>query len=222
MLLALDKINKHFKIAGKKVTIINDLSLQLDKGEIIAITGRSGCGKTTLLNIITGITRPDSGSILFNGKKMWYHSDILMSRVRNRKIGQIFQTFRLLEDETVISNVMLPARIRGKAGRKVREYGMSILEKAGIAEYYNTKTGLLSGGQKQRVAVARAMINSPELILADEPTANLDVETSLEIFSLLEMLRAEGKSIIIVTHTDYMLKKADRMYKMDSGRLLER
>jgi ABC-type lipoprotein export system ATPase subunit len=144
-----------------------------------------------------------------------------MSKLRNREIGQIFQTFRLLEDETVMSNVMLPARIRGRAGSNVRNYAIEILGKAGIPEYQNTKTGLLSGGQKQRVAIARALINSPSLILADEPDANLDVNTSVEIFSLLEMLKKEGKSIIIVTHKDFMLKKADKTYKMDNGRLTE-
>ena len=219
MILSIKNIYKSFKIAGEKIHVIEDLSLDLAEGQIIAITGRSGCGKTSLLNILTGITRPDKGSIIFKGKKLWYYSDFLMSRVRNREIGQIFQTFRLLDEETVMTNVMMPARIRGKAGKKVRNYAMEILEKAGIAEYKNTKAELLSGGQKQRVAIARALINSPSLILADEPDANLDIETSMEIFSLLEKLRDEGKSIIIVTHKEYMLKKADLTYKMEHGKL---
>ena len=221
MIISVKNINKTYKIAGNKISIIDNLSLELDKGEIIAITGRSGCGKTTLLNILTGITRPDNGEIFFRDKKLKYFSDFSMSRLRNREIGQIFQTFRLLEDETVMSNVMMPAQIRGRAGSSVRNYAIEILGKAGIAEYQNTKTGLLSGGQKQRVAIARAMVNRPSLILADEPDANLDSETSMEIFKLLEMLKREGKSIIIVTHKEYMLKKADRTYKMDKGRLTE-
>ena len=222
MIISIKNLNKSYKIAGEKISIIDNLSLELDKGEIIAITGRSGCGKTTLLNIITGITKPDNGEIFFREKKLKYFSDFSMSRIRNREIGQIFQTFRLLEDETVMSNVMMPARIRGRAGSDVRNYAIEILGKAGIAEYQNTKAGLLSGGQKQRVAIARALVNRPSLILADEPDANLDVETSMEIFSLLEMLKREGKSIIIVTHKEYMLKKADRTYKMEKGRLTER
>jgi len=221
MIISVKNITKTYKIAGKKISIIDDLSLELDRGEIIAITGRSGCGKTTLLNILTGITRPDDGQIIFREKKLRYWSDIAMSRLRNREIGQIFQTFRLLEDETVMSNIMMPARIRGRAGSDVRNYAIEILGKAGIAEYQNTKAGLLSGGQKQRVAIARAMVNRPSLILADEPDANLDVETSMEIFKLLEMLKREGKSIIIVTHKQYMLKKADRTFKMEKGRLTE-
>jgi len=221
MVISVKNITKTYKIAGNKISIINDLSLELDHGEIIAITGRSGCGKTTLLNILTGITKPDSGEIFFREKKLKYFSDFSMSKIRNREIGQIFQTFRLLEDETVMTNIMMPAHIRGRAGTSVRNYAIEILGKAGIAEYQSTKTGLLSGGQKQRVAIARAMVNRPSLILADEPDANLDVETSMEIFKLLEMLKREGKSIIIVTHKEYMLKKADRTYKMDKGRLTE-
>jgi len=221
MVISIKNINKSYRIAGQKISIIDNLSMELDKGEIIAITGRSGCGKTTLLNIINGITRPDNGEIFFREKKLRYWSDLSMSKIRNREIGQIFQTFRLLEDETVMSNVMMPARIRGRAGSSVRNYAIEILGKAGIAEFQNTKAGLLSGGQKQRVAIARAIVNRPSLILADEPDANLDVETSMEIFSLLELLKREGKSIIIVTHKDYMLKKADRTYKMEKGRLAE-
>jgi len=222
MIISIKNISKSYKVAGEKINVIDNLSLDLEKGEIIAITGRSGCGKTTLLNIITGITSPDHGEIYFREKKLRYWSDFSMSRIRNREIGQIFQTFRLLDDETVMSNVMMPARIKGKAGSDVRNYAIEILGKAGIAEYQNTKAGLLSGGQKQRVAIARAIVNRPSLILADEPDANLDTETSNEIFKLLEMLRHEGKSVIIVTHKEYMLKKADRTYKMEKGRLTER
>lgn len=221
MLLSVKDLSKSYRIAGSRVGIITDLSMEIDHGKIVAITGRSGCGKTSLLNIITGITKPDSGEIRFNGKKLHLHSDFLMSKVRNREIGQIFQTFRLLDDETVMSNVLMPARIRGKAGRDVKNYACDILDKAGILEFRNTRAGLLSGGQKQRVAIARAMVNRPSLILADEPTANLDAETSMDIFLLLEELKNEGKSIIIVTHSEYMLKIADHSYKMENGQLSE-
>ncbi len=221
MIISIKNLNKSYKIAGEKISVIDGLSLDVAKGEIVAITGRSGCGKTSLLNIITGITKPDSGEIFFREKKISYFSDFATSRLRNREIGQIFQTFRLLEDETVMTNVMMPARIRGSAGSQVRNYAIELLGKAGIAEYQNTKAGLLSGGQKQRVAIARAIVNRPSLILADEPDANLDIETSMDIFRLLETLKREGKSIIIVTHKEYMLKKADRTYKMERGRLKE-
>lgn len=221
IVLSLNGLHKHFNIAGSRVSVIDDISLDLREGEIVALTGKSGCGKSTLLNIITGITRPDDGRITFKEKRIHYWSDIFMSRLRNREIGQIFQTFRLLEEETVMSNLMMPARIRGKAGRNVKDYAMEILGRTGMAEFHRTRTGLLSGGQKQRVAIARAIVNRPSLILADEPDANLDSVTSMEIFALLEMLRDEGKSILIVTHKEYMLKKADRTYTMENGRLRE-
>lgn len=221
MLLTVKDLNKSYRIAGSKISIIKDLSMEIDYGKIVAITGRSGCGKTSFLNIMTGITKPDSGEIRFNGKKLHLRSDFLMSTVRNREIGQIFQTFRLLDDETVMSNILMPARIRGRAGREVKSYACDILDKAGILEYKNTRAGLLSGGQKQRVAIARAMVNRPSLILADEPTANLDAETSMDIFVLLEELKKEGKSIIIVTHSEYMLRIADHSYKMENGSLTE-
>ncbi len=220
-ILTLDNIHKHFRIAGNRVSVIDGISLELKENEIVAITGKSGCGKSTLLNIITGITRPDNGKISFREKRIRYWSDIFMSRLRNREIGQIFQTFRLLEDETVMSNLMMPARIKGRAGRSIKDYALEILGRTGMAEFKNTRTGLLSGGQKQRVAIARAIVNRPSLILADEPDANLDTVTSMEIFSLLEMLRDEGKSILIVTHKEYMLKKADRTYTMENGILRE-
>lgn len=219
--LSLEDIHKHFHVAGKNISVITGLSLEMKENEIVAVTGKSGCGKSTLLNIITGITRPDNGIIAFKGKRIHYWSDMYMSRLRNREIGQIFQTFRLLEDETVISNLMLPARIKGKAGKAVRNYALEILDRTGMSEFRDTRTGLLSGGQKQRVAISRAIVNRPSLILADEPDANLDSATSMEIFSLLEMLRDEGKSILIVTHKDYMLKKADRTFVMENGSLRE-
>lgn len=216
-IMSLNGIHKHFNIAGNRVTVINNLSLELKEGEIVAITGKSGCGKSTLLNIITGITKPDDGHIVLKEKRIRYRSDMFMSRLRNREIGQIFQTFRLLEDETVITNLLMPARIKGSAGRAVREYALEILGRTGMSEFVNTRTGLLSGGQKQRVAISRAIVNRPSLILADEPDANLDAVTSMEIFKLLEMLRNEGKSILIVTHKEYMLKNADRTYSMENG-----
>ena len=217
--IALNGIHKHFNIAGNRVSVIDGLSLELKEGEIVAITGKSGCGKTTLLNIITGITRPDDGHIVFRNKRIHYWSDLFMSRLRNRQIGQIYQTFRLLEDETVISNLMMPAHIKGNAGAATKEYALELLARTRMSGFKNTRTGLLSGGQKQRVAIARAIVNRPSLILADEPDANLDAATSMEIFKLLEMLRDEGKSILIVTHKEYMHKKADRTYIMENGTL---
>lgn len=219
MLLTLEKISRKFKIAGEGVPVLQSLDFSIDRGEIVSITGRSGCGKTTLLNIMTGITRPDRGSIFFDGSRVYHQFDFIMSRLRNRHMGQIFQTFRLLDDETVLNNILLPARISGNAGREVKKRALEMLERTGLRGFENTRAGFLSGGQKQRAAIARALVKNPQLILADEPTANLDSETSTEIFTLLEELKNEGRALIIVTHKDEMHHKSERVYKMENGGL---
>ena len=217
MLLKLENIYKSFKIAGEKTLVLNDLSLEINAGEIVSITGKSGCGKSTMLNIIAGLIKADKGKIFLREKKLRNFFDIITSRRRNREFGFIFQNFRLMSDETVKSNILLPARIRGKAGKEVSLYADELMTKLDIFEYKNTKTGRLSGGQKQRVAIARALINKPSIILADEPTANLDKKTSLEIFSILQNIKKQGTAVLIITHTDYMHKKSDRTYLMENG-----
>ena len=144
-----------------------------------------------------------------------------MTKRRNENIGFIFQTFKLLDDETVWSNVLLPARIRGYIGRETKSYINDILSKLKIFKYKKTRVGFLSGGQKQRVAIARALVNRPSLILADEPTANLDMETSKEIFKVIEDLRNDNKAVIIITHKEYMHKKSDFVYNMTNGGLAD-
>lgn len=218
-MLSIQQLDKTYRIAGTLRPILQSLDLEIKPGEIVAITGKSGCGKTTLLNIIAGLTVPTQGRILFQGRPLIYVLDNIISRFRNRHLGFIFQTFKLLDRETVSSNILLAARIRGRVDKNVITRMHELLEQLGMSEYLHTRVGLLSGGQKQRIAIARALINDPELILADEPTANLDKQTSLEIFHILEALRKKGKAILIVTHKDYMLKKADRVYHMKDGRL---
>ncbi len=201
--------------------ILNGLDLHIDRGEIISITGKSGCGKTTLLNVIAGLTSPDSGSVFFNGKRVAYGFDLSLSRRRNREMGFVFQTFKLLDDESVLSNVLLPARLRGRIESSTREYIDDILFSLNIFNFRRERVGILSGGQKQRVAIARALVNRPSLILADEPTANLDRETSREIFDILCRLKDEGKALIIITHKDYMQSRSQRVYNMERGLLKE-
>ncbi len=221
MILRVENIEKRYRIAGAKKRVLAGIDLELDGGRICAITGKSGCGKTTLLNIIAGIAAPERGSVFIRGRRMRFALDILASRMRNREIGFIFQTFRLLNDESVLSNVLLPARIRGRAGRAVKNHADEILERLRIYKYRNTRTALLSGGQKQRVAIARALINRPALILADEPTANLDRDTAREIYDILIDLKREGQAILAVTHDDYMHDRADIVLLMENGVLKE-
>ena len=219
MILNVENVRKRYRIAGVPRQVLNGVDLSLDGGQLCSITGMSGCGKTTLLNVIAGITKPCGGTVHINGRKMVYALDIVASRRRNREIGFIFQTFRLLNDETVLSNVLLPARIRGRVGRETREYADEILERLRIYKFKKTKAAILSGGQKQRVAIARALVNRPNLILADEPTANLDRKTAREIFDILLDLKGAGKAVLIVTHDDYMHRQSDLVYTMEDGGL---
>lgn len=219
--LELENISRHFNIAGQKVTILDGINLSMNKGEIVSLTGKSGCGKSTLLNIISGIIRPDHGKIRLFGNPVFYGLDILSSRIRNRHMGFVFQTFRLVSNESVYSNVLLPLKIKGRITRQDREYVDTLLEKLEIATHRNHKAGLLSGGQKQRVAMARALVNRPGLILADEPTANLDKSTAIEIYKILEDLKTEGKTILVVTHQDYMFEHSDRVLELSGGKLTE-
>jgi ABC-type lipoprotein export system ATPase subunit len=219
MILQVDKITKRYRIAGVKRVVLDGIDLQLEQGQIASITGQSGCGKTTLLNVVSGVISPDSGSVRINNKKMNYAYDIVTSRIRNREIGFIFQTFRLLPDETVFSNVLLPARIRGRVAAETREYADEILDRLRIYKFKKTKAAILSGGQKQRVAIARALVNRPKLILADEPTANLDEKTAAEIFDIILDLKREGRAVLIITHDDYMHERSDNVFYMEEGKL---
>lgn len=219
VMLELRSITKHYRIAGKKTRILDHVDLTVRKGELISITGKSGCGKSTLLNVISGITRQNGGDVVISGKKVRHFFDMVSSSVRNRKIGFIFQTFRLLPDETVYSNVLLPARIAGRVGQKTRQRADRILKDLDMYGFRNTRAAVLSGGQKQRVAIARALVNDPDIILADEPTANLDKETSLEICKILRKLASDGRSVIAVTHQDYLFRHSDRIFELKKGRL---
>lgn len=219
MILRVENIRKEYRIAGVRKNVLSGIDLLLTAGQICAITGASGCGKTTLMNVIAGITAPDGGTVSINDRRMRYALDMLSSRRRNREIGFIFQTFRLLNDETVLSNVLLPARILGRVDAETRERADEMMERLRIYKYRKTKAAILSGGQKQRVAIARALVNRPALILADEPTANLDKRTAREIFDILFDLKKEGKAVLIVTHDEYFHKKADLVYAMEDGRL---
>jgi ABC-type lipoprotein export system ATPase subunit len=219
MILETEGIIKTYTIAGTRRRVLDGIDLALDRGDIVSLTGTSGCGKTTLLYVISGIAPPDSGSVRINGKRMIHAFDLLASRMRNREIGFIVQTFRLLSDETVHTNVLLPARIRGLVDKRTKEYAEELLDRLKIYKFRNTKAAVLSGGQKQRVAIARALVNRPELILADEPTANLDRKTAAGILDVISGLRKEGKAVLVVTHDDYMHERSDRVYAIEDGRL---
>lgn len=207
-------------ILKERRTVVEDVSLELNAGQIVALTGKSGCGKTTLLNIIAGLTKPSRGRVYYKNRRMVYFLDVMPSLVRNLDMGFIFQTFQLSNPDTVRTNVLMPSLIAGSFDGAVVKRMDMLLDRLGISEFLNTTVGLLSGGQKQRVAIARALINDPALILGDEPTANLDKATSKEIFGILnEIAKKENKGVLMVTHDETMIKKSDTAFLVEDCRL---
>ena len=218
-MLRLEGVSKSYRIGGTRKIILDSADLEIKPGEITAITGKSGTGKTTLLNIISGLTAPDKGKVYFKEKRIHYFLDIQPAYLRSRKMGFVFQTFRLLPDETVEANILLPARIKGTIRKAEKERLSALLKDLGIEDARRMKAGLLSGGQKQRVAIARALLNSPELLLADEPTANLDNETSHDIRSIFKSLADSGIAVLLVSHQDELLSLSRKTYVLQDGKL---
>lgn len=200
----------------QKVEVLSGVSLELSPGESIAICGRSGEGKTTLLHILGSLEEPDSGQIEIAGQP---YSSSKNAKLRNHSIGFIFQAFNLLEDFTLLENVLMPARIARK--RADRTYGLELLKKVGLESRADFPAKLLSGGEKQRAALARALCNNPDLILADEPSGNLDRANASQIGELLfSLVKQEKKSLILVTHDESLAKLCDKRYLLSEGKLL--
>jgi len=211
------------KIYGKghsKIKALNRINLKIKKGEFLAIVGPSGSGKSTLLNIIGCLDNFDSGIYILEGKKLSRNTSAnTLSRIRREKIGFVFQNFNLLPRVSALHNVMLPAIYSGLKGKK--EKAKKLLKKLGLAKRINHRPNELSGGEQQRVAIARALINDPTIILADEPTGNLDTKSSQEIMKILKKLNNEGTTIIAVTHDESISKEADRILKMRDGKIIQ-
>ena len=221
MLLTIDKISKAYGIPGTDgyQQVLEDLSLEVDHGESLAITGPSGSGKSTLLNLIGSLDKPDRGSIVCQGSEITQLSGKDLDRFRNKQIGFIFQQHHLLPQCTALENVLLPT-LPGKAGPQAEERAESLIKRVGLWEHRHKKPGVLSGGECQRTAVVRALINSPGLLLADEPTGALDHENSLQLTTLLLELNQEEKvSLVVVTHSLELAEKMQSVYKLDQRRL---
>ncbi len=215
MLLSVENISLNF---GKR-KILDDVSLNVEEGRIIALTGKSGSGKTSLLGIISGLLDPDKGRVLYKNRNILKWGDFRRSRFRNREIGFIFQFFNLLPDMTSYQNIRYPTLIKffpGNVDREIRDMASYL----NIAHVINQKPMTLSGGERQRVAIARAIINHPKMILADEPTGNLDVVTAAEIKNLFLRLKNEEKiAIILVTHDQSLIEIADEHYHLEDAKL---
>ena len=217
--IELKNVNKIYKTKAEEIHILKNVNLSFSKGNFVSIQGKSGSGKTTLLNILGLLDVPTNGDMLIDDKIINYKDEKIKNKIRNEKMGFVFQFHYLLNEFTALENVMMPALINKKFNKKeVREKAMELLELVGLSERVKHKPLELSGGEKQRVAIARSMINDPEIILADEPTGNLDTETSLVINSLFKKINEEKKqSIIIVTHSLELANLAEYKYKIEKG-----
>ncbi|MDB5158050.1 MAG: macB 26 [Mucilaginibacter sp.] len=220
-LITIKNIGRKYVIGTEVIHALKDVSLTINKGEFVALMGPSGSGKSTLMNILGCLDTPTKGEYILNGINVSHMSDNQLAEVRNSEIGFVFQTFNLLPRNTALDNVALPLIYSGvnKADRLAR--AEQALKNVGLGNRIDHRPNELSGGQRQRVAVARALINDPSIILADEPTGNLDTKTSIEIMSLVEDIHAKGNTIILVTHEEDIAMHAHRIVRMRDG-LIER
>ncbi|MBE5713562.1 MAG: ABC transporter ATP-binding protein [Ruminococcaceae bacterium] len=201
-------------------TALKDVSIEVEDGEMLAIIGKSGAGKSTLLHIIGCIDKFEKGSYIIDGTDVHSLSDNKLAKIRNEKVGIVMQDFALIDEYSVIENVMIPLNFSKKKLGKPKELAMKALERVGIANLAKKPVSKLSGGQKQRVAIARAIVNDPSFILADEPTGALDTKTSSEIMELFTELNKSGKTVIIITHDLTVADKCKRKVEISDGRII--
>lgn len=220
-LIQISNLMKSYKLGGETVHALNDVSLDIDKGELLAIIGPSGSGKSTLMNMLGCLDRPDSGEYYLDGKEIGKMNDNELAVIRNQKIGFIFQNFNLLTKLTAIENVELPLIYSGISANERKEKALESLTKVGLKDRADHLPTQLSGGQQQRVAIARALAGNPSILLADEPTGALDSKTSVEILQLIKELNDSGNTIIIITHDLSIAKQAKRMVRIQDGQLFE-
>jgi lipoprotein-releasing system ATP-binding protein len=211
---------KSFPMAGKELVILKGVTIFIQRGEMLAVVGASGVGKSTLLSLLGGLDRPTSGKLRFDGVDLFSYSDAELAEFRNKKIGFVFQFHHLLPEFTALENTMMPGLIRRMDRRALETSAKEILDAVGLSGRLSHKPGQLSGGEQQRVAIARALILRPQLVLADEPTGNLDTHTSDEVFNLLkETNKKWGITFVLVTHNEKLSAQADRMIRMVDGKV---
>ncbi len=219
-ILKLDKVSKTYNAAGRTLTVLDNISFSIEAGSSLAIVGPSGSGKTTLLGLAAGLDRPSSGHIHLNGVQLDQLDEDQRAKVRNQHVGFIFQNFQLLPTLTALENIMVPLELRGE--KKTRPRAMDLLEKVGLAERGHHYPSQLSGGEQQRISLARAFSNEPRILFADEPTGNLDDETSHRIVDLIFNLNKQaGTTLIMVTHNLELANMTDRIIRLKGGRLVE-
>ncbi len=219
-MIQLSEITKNYRMGKVEFTVLSQISLSVHQGELIAIMGPSGSGKSTLMNIIGCLDRPTSGHYRFEHREISAMTDDELASIRNGKIGFVFQTFNLLPRFSALKNVEVPLIYSGVPARARKERAAPLLEKVGLADRMQHKPSELSGGQQQRVAIARALVNNPPLLLADEPTGNLDSRSGEEILKILTGLNQQGVTIIIVTHDMDVAARCKRILHLKDGRIV--
>lgn len=217
-MLKVQSVNKTYQSAGRTLTVLDNVSFHVEPGDTVSIIGPSGSGKTTLLGLCAGLDRPSSGSVELNGIPLENLSEDQRAQVRNRHVGFIFQNFQLLPTLTALENVMVPLELRGE--RNVKPIALELLEKVGLADRAHHYPVQLSGGEQQRVSLARAFSNRPAILFADEPTGNLDAETSERIENLLfDLNKQAGTTLILVTHNADLAARTGRIIRLKGGKL---
>ena len=212
---------KTYRMGGEEIHALQGVSIEIERGEYVAIMGPSGSGKSTLMNLIGCLDTPSRGSYLLNGQQVRELEDDELARIRNEEIGFVFQTFNLLPRATALHNVELPLVYAGVPGPHRRARALAVLDRVELADRVTHKPNELSGGQRQRVAVARALVNNPSILLADEPTGNLDSKTGLEIMTLFERLHATGNTIVLITHEPAVAEYAHRAIHLRDGQVAQ-
>ncbi|HCD66924.1 MAG TPA: macrolide ABC transporter ATP-binding protein [Bacteroidetes bacterium] len=218
-LIELQNIFKKYQMGTTTINALNGLECKIEKGEYVALMGPSGSGKSTLMNVIGCLDSPTSGIYLLNGQDVSGMTDDELANVRNVEIGFVFQSFNLLPRTSALENVALPLVYAGVAKKERLERAQAVLEKVGLGDRGDHKPNELSGGQRQRVAIARALINNPSIVLADEPTGNLDSKSSAEIMHLFQAIHDEGNTVVMVTHEEDIAQYAKRTIRMRDGKL---
>lgn len=216
-IIKIKDIKRNFALGSGWIKVLKGIDLEIKKGEYVALMGPSGSGKSTLMNILGCLDTPTSGEYVLNGKDVSKMNDNELAEIRNKEIGFVFQTFNLLPRMTALDNVALPMVYAGKSASDRNNRASEVLTQVGLDDRMDHQPNQLSGGQRQRVAVARALVNNPSIILADEPTGNLDTKTSIEIMGLFDEIHAQGNTVILVTHEEDIAEHAHRIIRLRDG-----